>query len=68
MARVDLTSSAEKDLSKLLKTPAGAAIKRVILEELATEPLPDNLDLASLEEWGPGCGSASASFASCCAR
>ncbi len=52
MARVDLTSSAQKDLSKLLETPAGAAIKRVILQDLAAEPWPDNLDVASLEGVG----------------
>ena len=40
MARVDLSSSAQKDLSKLLKTPAGAAIKRVIMQNLTTEPWP----------------------------
>ena len=31
MARVDLSSAAQKDLRKVLKTPAGAAIKRVIV-------------------------------------
>ena len=52
MARVDLSSSARKDLSKLLKTPAGVAIKRVIIQELAAEPWPENLDVASLEGIG----------------
>ncbi len=52
MARVDLSSSAQKDLRKLLKTPAGARIKRVVLQDLAAEPWPENLDVASLEGMG----------------
>jgi hypothetical protein len=36
----------------LLRTPAGPAIKRVVLEELAGEPWPDNLDVLSLEGKG----------------
>ena len=52
MARVDLSSSARKDLIKLLKTPAGTAIRRVIVEDLAAEPWPENLDVASLEGLG----------------
>jgi mRNA-degrading endonuclease RelE of RelBE toxin-antitoxin system len=52
MARVDLSSSARKDLSKVLKTPAGAGIKRVVLQDLAAEPWPENLDVASLEGIG----------------
>jgi len=52
MARVDLSSAARKDLAKLLKTPLGRAIKRVVLEELTAEPWPDNLDVVSLEGKG----------------
>lgn len=52
MVRVDLSSSAQKDLSKLLKTPIGAGIKRVVMEDLAAEPWPENLDVASLEGIG----------------
>lgn len=52
MARVHLSSSAQKDLRKLLKNPAGAAIKRFILHDLAAEPWPENLDVASLEGLG----------------
>jgi len=52
MARVDLSSSAQKDLGKLLKTPVGAEIKRVVMEELTAEPWPDNLDVVSLEGTG----------------
>jgi mRNA-degrading endonuclease RelE of RelBE toxin-antitoxin system len=52
VARVDLSSSAQKDLIKLLKTPAGTAIRRVIVEDLAADPWPDNLDVASLEGLG----------------
>lgn len=52
MARVDLSSSAQKDLRRLLKTPGGAAIKRIVLRDLAAEPWPENLDVASLEGMG----------------
>lgn len=52
MARVDLSSAAQKDLRRLLTTPAGPAIKRVVLHDLAAEPWPDNLDVASLEGMG----------------
>lgn len=53
MVRVDLSSSAQKDLSRLLKSPSGAAIKRVVLHDLAAEPWPENLDASSLEGMGP---------------
>ncbi len=52
MARVDLSSSAQKDLSRLLKSPSGTTIKRVVLHDLAAEPWPENLDVASLEGMG----------------
>jgi mRNA-degrading endonuclease RelE of RelBE toxin-antitoxin system len=52
VARVDLSSSAQKDLAKLIKTAAGAEIKRVVMEELTAEPWPDNLDVVSLEGKG----------------
>lgn len=52
MARVDLSSAAQKDLRKVLKTPAGAAIKRVVMQDLAAEPWPENLDVAALEGTG----------------
>jgi mRNA-degrading endonuclease RelE of RelBE toxin-antitoxin system len=52
VARVDLSSSAQKDLAKLLKTAVGAEIKRVVMEELTAEPWPDNLDVVSLEGKG----------------
>ncbi len=48
MVRVDLSSAARKDLRKVLKTPAGAAIKRVIVQDLTAEPWPENLDVAAL--------------------
>lgn len=48
MARVDLSSAAQKDLRRLLTTPAGPAIKRVVMHDLAAEPWPANLDAASL--------------------
>ncbi len=52
MARVDLSSAARKDLRKILRTPAAGAIRRVILDDLAAEPWPENLDVASLEGLG----------------
>lgn len=52
MARVDLSSSAQKDLGKLLKTPVGPELKRIVLQELTAEPWPDNLDVVSLEGKG----------------
>lgn len=52
MARVDLSSAAQKDLRKVLRSPGGAEIRRVILEDLAAEPWPKNLDVASLEGIG----------------
>lgn len=52
MARVYLSSSAQKDLGKLLKTAVGAEIQRVVMEELTAEPWPDNLDVVSLAGTG----------------
>jgi mRNA-degrading endonuclease RelE of RelBE toxin-antitoxin system len=52
MARVDLSSAAQKDLRKILRSPGGLAVKRVILDDLAAEPWPRNLDVASLEAMG----------------
>lgn len=52
MARIDLSSSARKDLGKLLKTPVGAEIRRVVMAELTAEPWPENLDVVSLEGKG----------------
>ena len=52
MARVDLSSSAQKDLGRLLKTPAGKEIRRVVVEDLTGDRWPDNLDFASLEGKG----------------
>lgn len=52
MARVDLSSAAQKDLRKALRTSAGAAIRRVIVQDLAAEPWPENLDVAALEGMG----------------
>lgn len=33
MARVDLSSSAQKDLSRLLETPVGPELRRIVLHE-----------------------------------
>lgn len=52
MARVDLSSAAQKDLAKLLKTTRGAEIKCVVLKELTAEPWPPNLDIVPLEGTG----------------
>ena len=52
MTRVEVSSAAQKDLRKVFKTPAGTAIKRVVMQELSAEPWPDNLDVASLEGMG----------------
>ena len=52
MARIDLSSAAQKDLRNALKIPAGAAIKRIITHELSAEPWSENLDVASLEGMG----------------
>ena len=36
----------------MFRTPAGRAVKRVILEDLSAERWPDNLDVVSLEGLG----------------
>ena len=36
----------------MLKTPAGAGIKRVVLRDLAADPWPENLDVKPLEGTG----------------
>jgi hypothetical protein len=50
VARVDLSSSAQKDLARVLKTLAGSGIKRIVLQDLAAEPWPANLDVTPLAE------------------
>ena len=52
MTHVEVGSAAQKDLRKVFRTPAGRAIKHVILEELSAEPWPDNLDVVALEGMG----------------
>jgi len=52
VARVDLSSSAQKDLARALKTPAGSTLKRIVLQDLAAEPWPENLDVTPLEGLG----------------